>query len=518
MSAIQERNQDATVYCGNVDDKVSESLLWELFLQAGPVVNVHMPKDRITQNHQGYGFIEFMSEEDADYAIKIMNMIKVYGKPIRVNKASAHNKNLDVGANIFIGNLDPDIDEKLLYDTFSAFGVILQTPKIMRDPETGNSKGYAFINFASFEASDAAIDAMNGQYLSNRPISVSYSFKKDAKGERHGSAAERLLAANNPLTQTDRPHQLFADAPPSIPLNIGGENIVLPPPIVPPPIGIASSLNMGTPSMGLMPPPNASISEQNQTLPLPLPPSMGIAQQMGMAHNNLMEQKLNRPQFPPGMPPSFMSGPPQLPGMPPFHRMNFPPNIPPPGFPCSLPESSVESSQPPPPSSTSATDTSLTSNNQLPVPIPPPLPNDGQTISNNANSIGHNNHAPPPRSPFGLMTYGNGGQWSHQRGPLRLDPRDLAACSSVTPENDDVQLHGHRLSNDGPILPPPVGSIVHGNHGPPPRPPYGMMGFGMRGQWDQSRGLSSGGVQFDQLDMPPPHPQPRIPIPRPPPS
>ena len=50
------------------------------------LVNVHMPKDRITQNHQGYGFIEFMSEEDADYAIKIMNMIKVYGKPVRVNK------------------------------------------------------------------------------------------------------------------------------------------------------------------------------------------------------------------------------------------------------------------------------------------------------------------------------------------------------------------------------------------------------------------------------------------------
>ena len=45
-----------------------------------------MPKDRITQAHQGYGFVEFMGEEDADYAIKIMNMIKVYGKPIRVNK------------------------------------------------------------------------------------------------------------------------------------------------------------------------------------------------------------------------------------------------------------------------------------------------------------------------------------------------------------------------------------------------------------------------------------------------
>ena len=49
-------------------------------------VNVHMPRDRITQLHQSYGFVEFMGEEDADYAIKIMNMIKLYGKPIRVNK------------------------------------------------------------------------------------------------------------------------------------------------------------------------------------------------------------------------------------------------------------------------------------------------------------------------------------------------------------------------------------------------------------------------------------------------
>ena len=33
----EERNQDATVYVGNVDERVSEGLLWELMLQAGPV-------------------------------------------------------------------------------------------------------------------------------------------------------------------------------------------------------------------------------------------------------------------------------------------------------------------------------------------------------------------------------------------------------------------------------------------------------------------------------------------------
>ncbi|KAM4690227.1 splicing factor 3B subunit 4 [Rhinophrynus dorsalis] len=268
---ISERNQDATVYVGGLDEKVSEPLLWELFLQAGPVVNTHMPKDRVTGQHQGYGFVEFLSEEDADYAIKIMNMIKLYGKPIRVNKASAHNKNLDVGANIFIGNLDPEIDEKLLYDTFSAFGVILQTPKIMRDPDTGNSKGYAFINFASFDASDAAIEAMNGQYLCNRPITVSYAFKKDSKGERHGSAAERLLAAQNPLSQADRPHQLFADAPP--------------PPSVPAVItSLTSAVATGIPTFPPGPPPGAMPPGMPPSLPPPPMSPVSVASTVATTH------------------------------------------------------------------------------------------------------------------------------------------------------------------------------------------------------------------------------------------
>lgn len=131
---------------------------------------------------------------------------------------------------MFIGNLDPEVDEKLLYDTFSAFGIILQVPKIMRDNDTNSSKGYAFINFASFEAADAALEAMNGQYLCNRPITISYAFKKDSKGERHGSEAERFLAAQNPLPQAERPHQLFADAPPTIP----GIGSIAPPPPQPP--------------------------------------------------------------------------------------------------------------------------------------------------------------------------------------------------------------------------------------------------------------------------------------------
>ncbi|KAF1778379.1 Kelch-type beta propeller [Phytophthora cactorum] len=201
-AAIEQRNQDATVYVGNLDDRVTEELLWELMLQAGSVCNVHMPRDKVTGAHQNYGFVEFRTEECAEYAVKVLNMIQLYGRVVRVKKASNDRKNLDVGANLFIGNLDPEVDEKLLYDTFSAFGA----------------------SFDSFEAADLAIECMHGQYLCNRQVVVQYAYKKDSHNERHGSEAERLLAQRNPNKL--KPHTMFAftagaapamDAPPPPP-------------------------------------------------------------------------------------------------------------------------------------------------------------------------------------------------------------------------------------------------------------------------------------------------------------
>ena len=425
---IAERNQDATVYVGGLDDKVTEAILWELFLQAGPVVNVHMPKDRVTQSHQGYGFVEFMGEEDADYAIKIMNMIKLYGKPVRVNKASAHQKNLDVGANIFIGNLDPEVDEKLLYDTFSAFGVILQTPKIMRDPDSGNSKGYAFINFASFEASDAAIEAMNGQYLCNRAITISYAFKKDSKGERHGSAAERLLAAKNPLSLTDRPHQLFADAPPppKQPPAAGGQTSSMAPPPPPPMAGLSTGQPSGpTPtSMSNVPPPPVPPPSTQQMIPPPVPP-------MGM------------PPFPPGPPGQMPFPPPPMPRPPP---------------PSSLPGSTAPStSQAPPPSY---------SQQRYPGPPPP-----GMNYQQRPPFSGQG--GPPPPPPPGMRPPPG---WNGPPPPPGMRPPPFPGGRPPPPGMRGPPPPGMM---GGPPRAPPGGP---GPRGPPP--PRGMRGPpppGMRG-------------------------------------
>ncbi|KAA6386800.1 MAG: putative Splicing factor 3B subunit 4 [Streblomastix strix] len=217
----RERNQDATVCVRDLDARVTDRLLFELFTQVGPVVNVFMPKDKLSGTHKGNAFIEFKSEDDAEYALRVMNMVKLYDRPIKVDKTTDSRKQKDVGANLFVSNLDPSVDEGTLYSTFSSFGTLINDPKVMRDTETRVSKGYGFISYDCFEASDLAQSSMNGQYLNNKQITVSYAFKKDSKNERHGDTAERLLAAQN-SRKPGQPGEFynFNQSIPAAPINI----------------------------------------------------------------------------------------------------------------------------------------------------------------------------------------------------------------------------------------------------------------------------------------------------------
>lgn len=224
--------------------------------------NVFLPKDRISLAHQGFGFCEFLSEEDADYAVKIMNQIKLFGKPIRVNKASYDKKQLDVGANLFIGNVDSNVDEQALYDTFSVFGAIADQPKvrlrgvgcqltvlqIARDPASGDSKGYGFISFHDFESADQAIENMNNQFLGGKQVTVQYAFKKDGKGERHGTQAERLLAAQAKKHSMGGAFGMGAAPayiPPAVPASAPAPVAATPPAL---PAGFAPSNVIGAPA------------------------------------------------------------------------------------------------------------------------------------------------------------------------------------------------------------------------------------------------------------------------------
>ncbi|EEH02576.1 splicing factor 3b subunit 4 [Histoplasma capsulatum G186AR] len=332
-----EQDKEATVYIGNLDERITDSLVWELMLQAGRIVNVHLPKDRVTQTHQGYGFVEFISEEDAEYAARIMNQVRLYGKPIRVNKASADKqKTVEVGAELFVGNLDPMVTEQVLYDTFSRFGSLISAPKIARD-DANLSKGYGFVSFSNFEASDDAIANMNGQYLMNKEVSVQYAYKKDGKGERHGDQAERMLAAQA------RKHNVQPQAQPLPPQLVGGGPGVHPHQMPQPPMVDGEGTNAVAAARGINPVAAAGG-----------PPDFGggrgipIGNGGGYHHNQQMPPAQHQQQHPHPHP-----HPPQHPlqhhrPLPHAHHPPPPLSAPPPGLPARPPPSQAGYGGPPP--------------------------------------------------------------------------------------------------------------------------------------------------------------------------
>ncbi|EAN32657.1 RNA recognition motif family protein [Theileria parva strain Muguga] len=275
--SLYNRNQEATLYIGNLDLQADEELLWEFFMQAGRVKSINVPRDKVTGQHQGFGFVEYETEVDADYALKILNFVKLYHKPLKLNKASKDKEIREVGAKLFVGNLDDEVDERLLHDTFSAFGRVLSA-KMVRSETSG--KTYAIVSFDDFEASDAALRTMNGQFLCNKPIHVSYAYKEDTKGERHGGAAERLIASKRPKDYSK--HMAAAQAqmpiantfvPPQMPMY----PVMNPPPVMMPglPQNMVNPPLLPQPNMGALPVGMPPLPMQNtvpvipQTMPQP---------------------------------------------------------------------------------------------------------------------------------------------------------------------------------------------------------------------------------------------------------
>eukprot|EP00924_Labyrinthula_sp_SR-Ha-C_P001370 maker-scaffold_44-snap-gene-1.96-mRNA-1 protein AED:0.01 eAED:0.01 QI:82/1/1/1/0/0.5/2/63/279 len=209
MAQAQQRNQEATIYIGNLAEECDDEILWEIFVQCGPVANVSVPRDRVTRRHNGYGFVEYRLARDAEYAMRVLNLCPIFGKPIKINKSSlststdvanggftlgtfVDQRTEDVGAHLFIGNLHSSVDSKILYDAFSRFGHIISEPSIVLN-ENNQGLAHGFLSYDNFESADKAIECMNGEMFMNNPISVEYKLRKDGNG-RHGSDAERLLA------------------------------------------------------------------------------------------------------------------------------------------------------------------------------------------------------------------------------------------------------------------------------------------------------------------------------------
>jgi RNA recognition motif-containing protein len=73
--------------------------------------------------------------------------------------------------NIYVGNLAFSVTQDELSQAFGQYGRVTSA-KIIVDRETGNPRGFAFVEMADNNEALKAIQAMNGVPLQGRPISV----------------------------------------------------------------------------------------------------------------------------------------------------------------------------------------------------------------------------------------------------------------------------------------------------------------------------------------------------------
>lgn len=91
--------KDRTLWVGNLSDRATEELLFELFLQAGPLEKVKIPLDTNGKSKR-FAFITFKHSCSVPYTIELMNGVELFGNQLRLQtrSGSTHNSTGSTGS------------------------------------------------------------------------------------------------------------------------------------------------------------------------------------------------------------------------------------------------------------------------------------------------------------------------------------------------------------------------------------------------------------------------------------
>jgi cold-inducible RNA-binding protein len=91
---------------------------------------------------------------------------------------------------IYVGNLSYETTEDDLRTLFAQAGTV-SSVALIKDRDTGQSKGFAFVEMSNQSEAEKAIQTFNGYTLSNRPLKVNLARPREERGFGGGGYGDR---------------------------------------------------------------------------------------------------------------------------------------------------------------------------------------------------------------------------------------------------------------------------------------------------------------------------------------
>ncbi len=86
---------------------------------------------------------------------------------------------------LYVGNLSYDTTDSDLQKLFEVHGTV-ESAQVIKDRETGRSKGFGFVEMGSAQEAQAAINALNGKDMGGRALTVNEAKPREDRGGRSG--------------------------------------------------------------------------------------------------------------------------------------------------------------------------------------------------------------------------------------------------------------------------------------------------------------------------------------------
>jgi len=136
------------IFIKNLDTTIGHKELYDTFSMFGNILSCKVSFDE-NGNSKGFGFVHFESPESANLAIQKVNDKNLKNRKVYVGKFESkkerHKQMESSWTNVFVKDLDPEISEKDLSNTFSKHGYV--TSAVIMRKDDGTSKGFGFVNF-----------------------------------------------------------------------------------------------------------------------------------------------------------------------------------------------------------------------------------------------------------------------------------------------------------------------------------------------------------------------------------